>query len=214
MEDEQIYLDEVINLYLSASEFPDGRYVGVAALGLRGLRFIHAQATAQPVQLEVDVEDNGTAKFPGGCLNIIRVSRDPHGRYPMIADAQLGLRDINCDCYGAHEAQCHYNNYRDSYRIDAKTRSIYVDHSMIGQSIFVEYIPLLENDGKYVIDPMFVEALLAWMGWNDQRRSRGDRMDSRNEFFNFFRIAKRSQTTFVYAELVKKYKRDYKTLTS
>lgn len=214
MEDEQIYLDEVINLYLSASEFPDGRYMGVAALGLRGLRFIHAQATAQPVQLEVDVEDSGSAKFPGGCLNIIRVSRDPHGNHPMIADAQLGLRDVDCDCHGSHEDGCHYNNYRDSYRIDAKTRSIYVDHSMIGQSLFVEYIPLLENDGKYIVDPMFVEALLAWMGWQDMRRSRGDRADSRNEFFNFFRIGKRSQTPFVYAELVKKYKRDYITLTS
>lgn len=214
MEEGIIDLDQVVNFYLDAWNLPDQQYRRISGIALRGLRFIHAHATANPVVVEVDVLPNGTADFPGGCLNIIRVSRDPSGREPMMEDPQLGLRDVDCDCHGGHDPSCGYYKYRDSYRLERQSRRVYLDHSMIGGSVYIEYIPLLQDNGKYIVDPLFVECLIEWCGWQDKTRNVGERKEARVEFFNHLRIGKRSNKPLVYAEIIRRFKRDYPVLYS
>lgn len=215
MENEDVIkLDEVVNFYLDAWELPDSQYRRVSGFGIRALRIIHEHATAAIITEEIDVERSRTSSYPKGCLNILSVRvGSPDGK-PLLQDDQLGFREEDCGCNRDHVAGCSYHENRHRYRLDRAQRTLVFHSSFALKSVFVEYIPLLKNDGEYVVDSSFVEAILAFMGWQDKRRTASDRAKSEDEWWNWLRIGRRAKQPIIIEQIFEDYKRNFNILTS
>ncbi|WP_312697040.1 hypothetical protein [Sphingobacterium mizutaii] len=215
MENENVIkLDEVVNFYLDAWELPDGQYRRISGFGIRALRIIHEHATAAIVMEKIDVERNRTASFPKGCLNLLSVRVGSPSGPALVLDNELGLREEDCDRERDHVVSCNFYDQRRKYRLNSSERTITFHSSFAAKGVYVEYIPLLKNDGEYVVDPSFVEAILAFMGWQDKRRTASDRAKSEDEWWNWLRIGRRAKQPIIIEQIFEDYKRNFNILTS
>lgn len=205
-------LDQVVNFYLDAWEMPDSQYRRISGFGIRALLIIHQQATAASVGAELDVDRNKTCSLPGGCLKLVGIRIGGPDGLPMVEDSEIGLRDESCGCERGHDVACGYYGQRYNYRLDGNT--IIFHNSFVGKNIYVEYVPLMKHDGEYVVDPTFLEAILAFIGWQDKRRTASDRAKSEDEWWNWLRVGRRSKVTFSVEQILEDYRRNFKILLS
>jgi hypothetical protein len=225
MENEQT-LDEIVNFYLDAWELPDGQYRRIHSLAVRGYREIYKHASGEPQCIELEVLANKTTELPCDCLNKISVGvLNAKGEIATLTeDESLGLGGATSPNRLSEPTQktqiddnseIFYNvngNYLGNYlyaqmgvgarsdlgffKIDWKQRLIIYDFQFPYANVWLTYLPVYSNDGKYVVNPFFSECLINFIGWQDKRRTAQDRRDCRFEYFNELRIGKRSMKAF------------------
>lgn len=232
-----IEMDEIVNFYLDAEESPDSLYGRIHGLGVRAYRQIHMHAQGEPLSVELEVLANKTAILPCDCLNKIGVGiLNNHGEIsPLTEDNNLGLGNsssINRVDKGVsgllvdNTSAIFYNpngtnvgtmltgQYGSGarsdlgfFRIDWDQRLIIFDFNFPYTSVWLEYLPVFSNDGTYIVNPFFVEAVLSFIEWKDKRRNANDRNAAKREFGNQIRIGRRSMKPFDPGQVFNQYYR-------
>jgi len=235
--DINIKMDEIVNFYLDQYELPDSQYGRIHGLGVRGYRQVYLHATAAPQTVELEVLGNRTAPLPCDCINKISLgvlnslgeiapltedvslgfgngssnARTTKTTPPLLVDNESG---IFYDPDGNHLTPFIFGQFGSGarsdlgfYRIDWKARQVVLDFNFNYGSVWLEYLPVYSNDGVYDVSPFFLEAILAFIGWNDPRRSPGERGESKGRWFNEFRIGRRSMHPLDLSQVFLQYAR-------
>ena len=223
---EDIKLDEVVNFYLDSWELPDGQYRRIHSLAVRAYRQIYMHATAEAQTVELEVLANRTSVIPCDCLNKISIGvmNGSGGISGLTEDTNIGFgNNGTASRIGQHterltvdsDSEVFYDQNGNFltpyvfaqmgvgaqsdigfYNIDWKSRLVTYSFNFPYTSVWLEYLPVFTDNGEYTVNPFFVEAILAFIGWQDKRRSVQDRNMSKQEYYNEIRIGKRSLKPF------------------
>lgn len=212
-----------------------GRIFTLGVRGFRQI-YAHAQAAPISVELEVLANKTSILpcdclnKIDLGVLNALgEIS-------PLTEDSNLGLgMATSDDRLGQptdtrltldNESDIYYNadgNYLTPFvfgqfgsgarsdlgffRMDYDARLIVYDFAFSYPSVWLEYLPMFTDNGEYNVNPFFVEAIIAFIEWNDKRRSPSDRNTARQTYYNEIRIGKRSMKPFDVGQVYNSYNR-------
>ncbi len=224
--DNGIKLDEIVNFYLDQWELPDGQYRRIHSLGVRAYRQIYMHATASPVPVEIEVLPNKTANLPCDYLNKITLGvMNSNGEISSLTEDELlglgnqtsiGRLDQKTQQVTVDDDNYIFYNENGNllppfafmelgvgarsdlgfYRIDLETRTIIFDFMFPYTTVWLEYMPIYTDNGEYTVNHFFVEAIISFIGWKDQRRSFNDRRDAERTWWNELRVGKRSMKPF------------------
>lgn len=193
MNDQFVYLDEIVNEYLSQYRLPDSDYGRVASLGIRGRRELHLTSFGQLKTEQLEVSANKTVRVPEEALNIIRVFID-HGN-----NLQQDLTETD-------------NPYiEDSFHYDRENCILRLPTGFSHHSLMMEFLPQASTDGDYLVNKIFIQPMIDWIIWQDGRgdRKTSDGKNRENEriFYNSLRLARRSAHPFDVSQVYLNYKR-------
>lgn len=193
MSKKYVYLDEVVNEYLSQYRLPDSDYGRIASLGIRGRKELHLYATGNLRTEKLTMLANKTVKVPCEILNLTRVFyKDGSG-----IDRRM---EPNADLFEA-----------DTYSYNRETGVISFHTGFSINEVYIEFLPQASMDGDYIVDEIFVQPLIDWIIWQDGRGDRktssGTTSDNRSEYFNSLRNAKKAQRPFDVDQVYINYKR-------
>lgn len=202
MDSELIYLDEVINGYLSQFRMPESAYSRIASLAIRGRKELHLHSCGYPTEVTLDVQADNSLIVPDDLLNVIslRITTDNY-LYP--------LTDNNGMVDGEVGFSSGYNNDLGFYKINGNRINLSADFGY--DSVILEYLPMATADGEYIVHPLFVEALINWITWQDSRGDRkvsaGDKRENERIFWNSLRLARRAIKPFDLSQVLISYRR-------
>lgn len=188
-----IYLDEVINQYLSQYRLPDSAYDRVAQLAIRGRKELHLHSCGKPTTVELEVLANKTAKLPCDLLNVLGVSIDN-------GESNFTILTETDDLY-----------LENGYNIDHENRYIRFGTAFTENVVLLEYLPQASQDGDYMVHPLFVEPLINYIIWQDgrgdKRVSAGQNRENERVYYNSLRLARRAVKPFNLDQAFLSYKR-------
>lgn len=213
-----IYLDEVINNYISENDYPDSAYERLQSIAIRSYRLLHLHATGKPLTEEMEVLANKTSHLPCNFQSKIAIGvlSDKGEIVSLTEEPNLGLitdgsrltnetQDVSGDRYSdGYNTSIFSKNLGSGsrsdlgfYRIDYENRMVIYSPDLPYDSIFIEYLPIAGTDcDNYIVHPLFQEAVIAFMGWKDKKKSLADRSASQAEFWNWLRNGKRGMKPF------------------
>lgn len=90
-----IALDEIINGFMLEHDIPDGEFVKVQSIFIRGYRQLHYHSIGKPKQLELEVLPNKTSNLPCELVNLLDIGV-PNFKGELVSltyDDKLGLYD-------------------------------------------------------------------------------------------------------------------------
>lgn len=188
-----IYLDEVVNQYLSQFRLPDSAYDRVAQIAIRGRKELHLHSCGKPVTIELEVLANKTVKLPCDILNVLSVSIDN-------GDSNLTILTETDDLY-----------IENGYNIDHENMYLRFGTAFTEKSVLVECLLQASQDGDYLVHPIFVEPLINFIIWQDNRGDRrvpaGVNRENERLFYNSLRLARRAIKPFNLDQAFLSYKR-------
>jgi hypothetical protein len=231
----EVTLDEIVNFYLDEWELPDAQYRRIHSLAVRGYREIYKHASGTAIDVEIEVLANKTAQLPCDCLNKISVGiLNAQGEIAPLTEENLISTNSSVNRLSAqttrtevdNNSEIFYNvdgNYMGNYMyaqmgvgaqsdlgfytIDWAQRLIVLGFHFAYTSIWLKYLPVYSDNGKYPVNPFFSECLINFIGWKDKRRSPSDRATCRVEYYNELRIGKRSMKPFDAGQAYNSYNR-------
>ena len=193
MESTLIYLDEVINQYLSQYRLPDSAYGRIAQLAIRGRKELHLHSCGKPVTVDLEIQADKTAKIPCDSLNLISVGYRNN-------DGKLIILEENDNL-----------NIPNTYKIDAYNSQIILNAEFSKSELEVEYLPQASQDGDYIVHPLFVEVLIKWIVWEDglgnPKISGSTSSENERRYYNALRHARRAVKPFNLDQVYKQYSR-------
>lgn len=193
MEDNLIYLDEVVNQYLSQYRLPDSAYGRITQLAIRGRKELHLHSCGKPTTVTLEVQADKTVKIPCDSLNLISVGY-------RNTDGKLIHLEENDDL-----------TLQNTYRVDHENGLILLGSEFTESELEIEYLPQATQDGDYIVHPLFVEPLINWIVWQDSRGDRktndGTRRENERIYYNALRIARRAVKPFSLGQVYKQYAR-------
>lgn len=219
-------LSQVVNSYISQHSRPQGEFRRLFDIAIRGFKFCELHATSVPDTQELDVLSNKTAYLPTDCLAVISCGyQDFDGSIiPMTRnDSMTLLNSTETDRATAFESgddsetvtrietgskiQLGY-----SYKVDTVNGRIIFDYNFPEDTVVVECMVMFsEQSEDYVVHPYFEEALISFIEWKDSKgnaKTKSERLLNRADFFEDFRIANQSLSSFSLTELFESYRRE------
>jgi len=188
-----IYLDEVVNSYLSQYRLPDSAYGRVIQLGIRGRKELHLHSAGKPVKVELEVQADKTLELPCDLLNIISIGID-HGEDNI--DFLTESEDLTIP---------------NSFLVDETNSRITLGYNFSHGNLVLEYLPQASQDGEYLVHPLFVEPLINYIIWQDGRGDRktsdGTKRENERIYYNSLRHARRAVKPFNLDQVYKSYSR-------
>ena len=194
-------------------------------------------ATATPIEIPIEVLANKTSLLPCDCLSKIRIGvLNGQGEVsPLTEDGSIGFAgnsspsrtsqqsvpillnndaNIYYDPNGNYVAPFIFGQFGSGaksdlgfYNIDWGSRIITYDFNFPYSEVYIKYMPVFSNNGEYPVNPFFLEAIMAFIEWNDKRRSTVDRNSAEKRYYNEFRVGKRSIVSFDLEQAILQYNR-------
>ena len=208
-----IALDEIVQGYLDEWELADSHYRRVYGIAIRGLRFIHNNATGTARHATLEVLANKTAILPDDFLSKITlgVMNDLGEVYPLTEDENLGLKNSTEDERSGNPANITTSSRNQGvnigvYRIDRENGLLILNPDFAYQNIELEYSSILGEGEDYKVHELMQETVNSFICWKDKRRSPQDRATGEREFYNFLRVGKRGLKPFDANEAILAYR--------
>lgn len=208
-----LFLDELINNYLSENDYPDSAYERLQSIAIRSYRQLHLHATGKPQTEEMEVLANKTSQLPCDFLSKIAIGvLNAQGEIVSLTEENnLGLisdgsrltnptQETNSD---TEDNLCNRNLGSGSrsdlgfYRIDYENNLVIYNPDLPYDTIFIEYLPIAGTDcDNYIVNPFFQEAVLFFISWHDRKKSLQERNLARADYYNELRKGQRSMKPF------------------
>jgi hypothetical protein len=191
MESNLIYLGDVVDQYLLQYRLPDSAHYRLTQLAIRGRKELHLHSCGKPVTVPLEVQADNTLCIPCDSLNILSLFVEVGGHKVILEENESLLSQY-------------------SYCKDRET-SIRLSSAFAESEVMCEYLPQATQDGDYIVHPLFEEALINWIIWQDSRgdRKTGDGTKRENEriYFNSLRNARRAVKPFSLDQMYKSWQR-------
>lgn len=190
---EFIYLDEIINQYLSQYRLPESAYDRIAQLAIRGRKELHLHSCGHPLTETKEVQSDKTITLSAGWLNLLSVGY-------RNSDGKLIYLEENDDL-----------TLQNTYRLERETGIVYLPSEFSESELEVVTLPQATQDGDYLVHPLFVEALIKWIVWEDglgnPKISGSTSAENERRYYNALRHARRAVKPFSLDQVYKQYAR-------